>query len=86
MVDTFIEEGFRMIIMGDFNQPLEGQSRLEQRLRERGIEDKLRKHYPGQAPNTHKRGSKPIDGIFASELITILKGGWEGGMDKISNH
>ena len=54
MVDTFIEDGFRMIIMGDFNQPLEGKSRLEQRLRERGIEDKLRKHYPGQAPNTHK--------------------------------
>ena len=86
MVDTFIEDGFRMIIMGDFNQPLEGQSRLETRLRERGIEDKLRKHYPGQAPNTHKRGSKPIDGIFASESITILKGGWEGGMDEISDH
>ena len=38
------------------------------------------------APNTHKRGSQPIDGIFASESIEMLKGGYDGGQDSISDH
>ena len=86
MVDTFIEDDFRIIIMGDFNMTLHGQSTLEAKLAERGIEDKLRKRYSEQMPNTHKRGSTPIDGIFASEAIEMIRGGWDRGNDEVGDH
>ena len=86
MVDTFMEDNFRIVIMGDFNMPLEGTSTLEVKLAERGIEDKLRTRYPEQTPNTHKRGSKTIDGIFASESIVMIRGGWDKGNDEIGDH
>ena len=65
-IDSFRTEGFQIIVMGDLNQPLGEQPRgLEQKLIERGIIDHIRQRYGKEnAPNTHYRGSKPIDAIY----------------------
>ena len=85
-LDQFLEQRFQVILMGDFNAHLNRKGKLETQLNDRGIYDVLQKQYPGQAPGTHKRGTKPIDGIFASDTLDIEKGGYDGGMDEISDH
>ena len=73
--------------MGDFNVPLNGRGKLERELGDRGLREVILARYgKEQAPNTHVRGTKPIDGIFASESIHMLKGGYEEGMSDISDH
>ena len=69
VIDSLREEGHQIIIMGDLNQPLDENPRgLEQQLLERGIIDHVRQRYgKDTAPNTHYRGSKPIDAILASD-------------------
>ena len=87
LIDTFIEDNFQIIIMGDFNINLNGRSQIEQELRARGIEDVIQARYGREnAPNSHKRGSHVIDGIFASETLEMIKGGYDKGMDEISDH
>ena len=87
LIDKHTELGYQCIIMGDFNIPLNGKSNLERQLQERGIRDVVQERYGAvNAPNTHKRGSNPIDGIFASESIEMVKGGYDGGQDSISDH
>ena len=86
LIDEFLEQRFQIILMGDFNTKLNASGDLETKLHDRGIQDVIQQRYPGQAPGTHKRGTKPIDGIFASETLDIGKGGYDGGMDEISDH
>ena len=87
MLDTFIKDGFQIVLMGDFNTPLNGMSRLEKELAERGINDAIRTRYGYvEAPSTHQRGSNPIDAIYVSETIEVTKGGYDPGMPEISDH
>ena len=87
LVDGFLEDNFQIVLMGDFNINLEGQSHLEKELKARGIEDVIRTTYGyAAAPNTHKRGSHPIDAIFASDTIQITQGGYDRGRPDISDH
>ena len=87
LVDGFLEEHFQVILMGDFNMPINGTSRLERELKERGIYDAIQRHYTYQkAPNTHARGSEPIDAIFVSDTIPLIRGGYEQGFTEISDH
>ena len=87
MVDGFLDDLCQVIIMGDFNIPLNGTSSLQKELRERGIEDIITNRYmEREAPGTHRRGRHPIDGIFASESILMIQGGYEQGMSEISDH
>ena len=87
LIDGFLKDEFQMIIMGDFNAPITGESRLEQELEARGIGDIIQRTYGyATAPNTHLRGSKPIDAIFASETINITQGGYDKGHPEISDH
>ena len=73
--------------MGDFNTPINGKSKIEKELRERGINDVIQGQYGyRQAPNTHARGSNPIDAIFMSETIPIIQGGYKRGFPEISDH
>ena len=86
-VDEFMVEDFQIVIMGDFNTYLNGRGKLEKELNQRGIKDIIQQRYGREeAPNTHVRGTKPIDGILASESIHMLKGGYEEGMSEISDH
>ena len=87
MIDTFIEDKFQIILMGDFNTPINGTGRLEKMLQIRGIKDVIQTRYGySRAPNTHSRGSRPIDAIFTSETIEMVKGGYKEGYEEVSDH
>ena len=87
LIDGFIADKFQIIVMGDFNIPLEGRSNLERELKARGIADAIGTTYGyTEAPNTQVRGSKPIDAIFASETLQIVQGGYDRGRPEISDH
>ena len=87
LVDTFADDGFQIILMGDYNTPLQGGSKLEKELNSRGIFDVVQKQFGyADTPNTHVRGAKPIDGIFASETIGVVRAGYDRGYQEISDH
>ena len=88
LIDEFQIQGYQMIIMGDINQTLKTEpTGLEKQLNERGIIDHVRERYGKEkAPNTHYRGSRPIDAIFGSESLEMIRGGYDPGQTEISDH
>ena len=88
MIDIFRTERFQVIVMGDFNMIMKGgESTLEKELTDRGIIDHIQTRYGrNNAPSTHKRGSAPIDAIRGSDTLEMIKGGYDGGMQEISDH
>ena len=54
-------------------------------MRALGLREVLIEKY-GQLPNTHLRGSCPINGIFISDDVNILQGGYTSFEDSPSDH
>ena len=81
-------DGFRVIVMGDFNLDVrDDKNKLILELKRRGIRERITGRYgPNSAPNTHERGSYLIDGIFASDEIEMIRGGYRGGNPALSDH
>jgi hypothetical protein len=75
----------QVIVMGDFNEDTTSMTTLTRGLRRRGLIDPLRERY-GCQPNTHNRGSKPIDGIWIPRWMEIVRGGYDAGCDSLSDH
>ena len=86
LTDNFIEDNHEIILMGDFNMAINGKCKLERELNERGIRDIIQERYQTKPPASHARGSQAIDGIFATENITMISGGYEPGKSEISDH
>ena len=88
MIDIFRSEKFQVIVMGDFNMPMRGEeSSLEKEMTHRGIIDHVQRRYGRHnAPSTHQRGSAPIDAIRGSDTLEMIKGGYDEGMNEISDH
>ena len=87
LMDGFLEDKFQVVIMGDFNIPLQGSSYLEEELKAQGITDAIQTNYRYRdAPNTQVRGSKPINTIFMSKTLEIIQGGYNKGRPDISGH
>ena len=88
-IDNFRRSGHQIIVMGDFNNP-PGQKEtrsIEKELAERDIINHITQRYgEGLAPNTQARGSHPIDAIYCSRSIDMIRGGFDKGMDEISDH
>ena len=75
--------------MGDFNIYFHHEKRnhIKTALEERDIINPITERYGrDKAPNTHARGSHPIDAIFCSRSIEMIMGGYEEGMNEISDH
>ena len=87
-VDELLIDGFRIIVMGDFNMDVrDNNKKLVQELAARGIKERITGRYGKEgAPNTHVRGSNPIDGIFGSDELEMVRGGYRGGNPALSDH
>ena len=88
LVDTLMEEGFRIIVMGDFNMDVRnGRKRLINELKKRGISERITQRYGTEnAKNTYRWGKDPIDGMFASDELEMVRGGHRGGDPSLSDH
>ena len=80
-------EGFQIILMGDFNTDLTSDSFLIKELRKKGIIDIMEESIGyDRAINTRNPGSKPIDGIFASKSLEVVRCGYDAGDTLMSDH
>ena len=82
--------GEHLILLCDMNEDVRN-PRIQQFLQEVGMKDLLLDQYGDKvAPRTHIRGSAPIDGIFATSAVDILRGGYcafdEGVHGKRADH
>ena len=87
-VDKFRDDGYRVVVMGDFNMDVLDESNfLVKELKERGISERITgRHGKFGAPNTFRYGSRTIDGIFASDEIEIIRCGMSAGDPAVSDH
>ena len=75
-----------IILTGDFNEDVSViGTDIVQLASSLGLREALIEKY-GTAPNTHDRGSLPIDGIFVSVGIQILQGGYTTFEESPSDH
>ena len=73
--------------MGDFNTDLTSDSFLIKELRKKGIIDIMEDRIGyDRAINTRNPGSKPIDGIFASNSLDVVRCGYDAGDTLMSDH
>jgi hypothetical protein len=79
------QEQHQVIIMGDFNEDMSKDSDLKANLEDRGLYNPLESRY-GTQPNTHSRGSVPIDGIWIPMGMDLIRGGFDEGCDSLSDH
>ena len=87
-IDQFLADGYRVIVMGDFNtNVLDEANTLLMELKDRGITERVTgRHGKFGAPNTFRYGSTPIDGMFASEEIEVIRCGMKAGDPSLSDH
>ena len=79
-IDALLIEGYQFILMGDFNIDLTANSKLVEELADRESIDVMKeKHQYRGVPNTRNPGSKPIDGIFASKSLEVVRCGYDAG-------
>ena len=71
-VKKWIAAGDQLALMGDWNEDVRDVERKY--LRQFGLYEAITKRH-GPAP-THQCGSKPIDGIFLSRTIEMIRGGY----------
>ena len=78
LIQTKREKGHKIILMGDFNTPLDEDNKFTRMLRDLGLREGIIEKYlkEGQrAPPTFKHGTKKINGIWVTDDVEILKGG-----------
>ena len=74
-LQEWTEQGFNIVIGGDFNQPVKEHA-IKEFFQEFGMRESITTIHTGPAPGTHKRGSTPIDGIFCTAALTIKACGY----------
>ena len=72
-VEKSTDEGFSVIILGDFNEDCRGDDITQWREQHNLTDYMLDTIGIEQAPRTYARGSKPIDSIMGSPNVRVLK-------------
>ena len=82
-------KGHKIILMGDFNVPLDEENTFTNMLRDSGLREAIIEKYVEEgttAPPTFKHGTKKIDGIWITEDIEVIKGGHEDLLSPGGDH
>jgi endonuclease/exonuclease/phosphatase family metal-dependent hydrolase len=75
-IEIWQTAGDHLIIMGDFNEPVNG-PQFRQFFSQLNLKEGIQHHHPSLIPpNTFHGGSHPIDGIFISHGLIINKSGY----------
>ena len=85
LIEIFTKDKWQVIVMGDFNTDMEKHHSLPAKLRKAGLRDILREKH-GRGTPSHRKGSKVIDGIWATANIEMTQGGVQGGDRLLSDH
>jgi hypothetical protein len=89
-IKVWTKEGDQVILMMDVNEDVPKPT-IQSFLSELRMREVLHeKHGASVAPRTHLRGSTPIDGIFVTESLDIIAGGYvafyQGVKSKRTDH
>ena len=74
-----------MILMMDVNEDVKS-GKTARMLQEFNMEEKLTKFSPGPSPATHNRGSRTIDGIYATHTASTSKAQYLQFKDSPGDH
>ena len=73
--------------MGDFNVPLNKKNKFTDMLMDLGLQEIIiNKYHPEEGRSTFKHGSMIMDGIWATEDITLVQGGYEDVLSPSDDH
>ena len=74
-LQEWTDQGYNIVIGGDFNQPV-GEHSIKEFFQDFGMRESITTIHTSTAPGTHKKGSTPIDGIFCTASLTIKACGY----------
>ena len=76
LIKSFIDQNHEVVVGGDWNNNLNNaKGKVRSFMKGVGMEEVLIKRY-GRGTNTHIRGKDPIDGIFTTPGISMIRGGY----------
>ena len=70
------QEGCQLIIAGDFNEDV-SKDNIKTYFEQLQMTELIMKQHGNNGPCTMIKGSKPIDGIFGSKMITTIRSGYQ---------
>jgi hypothetical protein len=79
-------ENHDIIVGGDFNDDLnKRKGKVKEYMKTMGLTEALTERY-GEGPATHNRGSTTIDGVFTTQRLNILQGGYVSEFESPGDH
>ena len=87
LITSRIEDGHKIILMGDFNVPMNEENTFTNMLRDIGLNEIITQKYnPEKGRTTYKYGSSIIDGIWTTDNLDLVQGGYEDILSHSSDH
>ena len=87
LITDKLNEEHRIILMGDFNVPVNRKNKFTDMLKNLGLREILTDKYkPEHDRSTYKHGSTIIDGIWATDNIELVQGGYEDLLSPSGDH
>jgi hypothetical protein len=81
LVRKWTESGESVVLLADFNSDVRGEKNRKY-MADLGMREVLTEFHGDEGPRTYNRGSKPINGIFMTQDLYIVQGGYMTfGMD-----
>jgi hypothetical protein len=74
-ITTWIDEGDQLIVQGDFNEDVRS-SRIRNFFLKFAMHEAIISRFPLVPPNTYAKGRYPIDGIFVTATLQVLRAGY----------
>lgn len=75
-IKKWMEEGEQIVLGIDYNDPINGKSDLEKRLKDIGVVNAIQHNHQSRAPPTRTPGTNTIDSIFCSKSLLSSKCGY----------
>ena len=77
LIENKLDNNHKIILMGDFNIPMNKNNSFTTMLKDLGLKEVITEKYtPVQGHSTYKYGSNIIDGLWTSEDVDMLQGGY----------
>ncbi len=76
-INRWVADGEHVVLMMDCNEDVRSNT-ITTFLNECGMRDIVLERHGNEAPRTHKRGSHPIDAIFATHSVQCVRAGYAG--------
>jgi len=87
LIEEKLDNEHKIILLGDFNVPITKSNKFTTMLKDLGLQEVITKKYqPEEGRSTYKHGNTIIDGIWTTDNIELVQGGYEDIFSPSGDH